>query len=148
MIDYINKQLNEWARWRASDRMTLRHMLGAKNCWPQMLGEAESTETVRQHGTLVPLNDLECCHTDKAVCLLPDDLRLVVMEFYTRIGTAETTARRLGIDKSTLFRRIDRAHIHIMGSLNDLAAGLHRAPAARYHVFIACVPATEVYKSG
>ena len=122
MIDYINKRLNDWARWRVSDRATLRHMLGAKGCWPQMMGEAESTETVRQQGTLVPLNDLECCDTDKAVCALPDDLRVAVIEYYTRIGTAETTARRLGIAKMTMFRRIERAHWHILGTLNDLAA--------------------------
>jgi hypothetical protein len=122
MIDYINKRLNDWARWQVSDRATLRHMLGAKSCWPQMIGESDSTETVRQQGTLVPLNDIECCETDKAVCALPDDLRPAVIEYYTRIGTADSTAKRLGISKFTLFARIGRAHWRIMGTLNDLAA--------------------------
>ena len=128
MIDYINKRLNEWARWRVSDRAMLRHMLGAKSCWPQMLGEAESTETVRQQGTLVPVNDLDCCHTDKAVCALPRELQAAVIEYYTRTDTAEGTAKRLGVSKVTLFARIARAHWHILGSLNDLAAGLRPAP--------------------
>lgn len=124
MIDYINKRLNDWARWRISDRALLRHALGAKSCWPQMLGESESTESVRQQGTLVPLNDLECCDTDKAICALPRDLHVTVIEYYARIGTADTTAKRLGITKRTLFQRIDRAHWHVMGTLNDLSAGI------------------------
>ncbi len=141
MIDYINKRLNDWARWKLSDRATVRHMLGAKSCWPRMLGEAESTETVRQHGTLVPLNDLECCQTDKAICALPDELRDTVIEFYTRrAGTVETIAKRLGISRATLFRRIDQAHSHILGSLNDLAAGMALATRRTLPEKIACVP--------
>jgi len=111
-----------------SDRATIRHMLGAKNSWPGMLGESDSTETVRQQGTLVPLNDLECCDTDKAVCALPPQLHDAVMEYYTRTGTAESTAKRLGISKMTLFRRIEQAHWRILGTLNDLAAGIRVAP--------------------
>ena len=139
MIDYINKRLNDWARWRVSDRALLRHALGAKSCWPQMLGESDSTETVRQHGTLVPMNDIECCEMDKAVCALPLDLRNTVMEYYTRIGTAETTAKRLGVTTRTLFRRVEQAHWHILGSLNDLAAGIRPAPGPTLAEKSACV---------
>ena len=134
MIDYINKRLNDWARWRVSDRALLRHMLGVNSCWPQMLGEAESTETVRQQGTLVPLNDLECCDTDRAVCALDSTLQETVVEYYTRIGTADTTAKRLGVSKVTLFRRIDRAHGQLLGYLNDLAAGIRLAPGRTQQV--------------
>lgn len=122
MIDYINKLLNDWARWKISDRATIRHMLGAKSCWPQMLKDDDPDQKYEKHGTLVPLNDLECCHMDKAVCALPDDLQAAVIEYYTRIGTADSTAKRLGVSKFTLFARIGRAHWHIMGTLNDLAA--------------------------
>lgn len=140
MIEYINIRLNDWARWVVSDRTTLRHMLGAKNCWPDMLGESDSTETVRQQGTLVPLNDLECCDTDKAVCALPPELSNAVFEYYTRIGTAETTAKRLGISKMTLFRRIEQAHWCILGTLNDLAAGIRAAPSVTLSQKVVDIP--------
>jgi DNA-directed RNA polymerase specialized sigma24 family protein len=128
MIDYINKRLNDWARWRVSDRALLRHMLGVNSCWPQMLKDDDPDQKYEKHGTLVPLNDLECCDTDKAVCALPPELSDAVIEYYTRIGTAETTAKRLGIAVRTLFDRIGRAHWHIIGTLNDLSAGIQSAP--------------------
>ncbi len=140
MITYVNDLLNEWARWRVSDRMLVRTMLGSRSCWPQMLGESDSTDTVRQHGTLVPLNDVECCLTDKAVCMLPLDLQRTVIEFYCRIGTVETAARHLGICPRTLFHRIERAHSHILGTLNDLAAGVILAPGRTLPLNGSCVP--------
>lgn len=127
MIEYINKRLNDWARWRVSDRAMLRHMLGVKSCWPDMKRD-DADQKYERHGTVVPFDDLECCDTDKAVCALPPPLKETVIEYYTRVGTAETTARRLGVSKMTLFRRIDQAHIQIMGSLNDLSAGIRLAP--------------------
>ncbi len=126
MIDYINKLLNDWARWLVSDRGTVRNMLGVRGCWPVIPADDADVKYER-HGTLVPINDLECCETDKAVCALPADLRAAVVEYYTRIGTAETTAKRLGYSKVTLFARIGQAHWHILGTLNDLAA--HVKPA-------------------
>jgi len=77
MIDYINKRLNDWARWRVSDRALLRHMLGVKSCWPDMKSD-ELEQKYERHGTVVPLDDLECCDTDKAVCALPPDLARLV----------------------------------------------------------------------
>lgn len=139
MIDYINKLLNDWARWKASDGATVRHMLGVKSCWPQMLKDEDPDQKYEKHGTLVPLNDLECCYTDKAVCALPPDERAAVMEYYTRIGTAESTARRLGVSKVTVFARIGRAHWHIMGTLNDLAAGVRSAPGETLPEKKACI---------
>jgi hypothetical protein len=72
----------------------------------------------------VPLNDIECCETDKAICGLPKLLIDTVVEYYTRVGTADMTAKRLGVSKKTLFLRIDQAHQRIMGNLNDIAAGI------------------------
>ncbi len=127
MIDYINKRLNDWARWRVSDRALLRHMLGVKSCWPDMKRD-DFDQKYERHGTIVPLDDLECCDTDKAVCALPADLQAAVVEYYTRRATtADGIAKRLGCSKVTLFARIGRAHWHILGSLNDLAAGVKPA---------------------
>jgi hypothetical protein len=129
MIDYINKRLNDWARWKVSERQMLRHMLGIRSCWPVVLKKEDDVDQkFERYGTVVPLDDLECCDTDKAVCGLPLDLRDAVLAYYTRTGTADSTAKFLGISKVTLFARIGRAHWHILGSLNDLAAGLRLAP--------------------
>ena len=126
MIAYINERLNDWARWQVSDRRLVRTLLGAHNCWPQMLGEAQSTATVRQRGTLVPLNDVECCETDRAVCALRAELKDPVIAYYTRVGTGEMLAKCLGISKRTLFYRIDLAHDEISRTLVDVAR-LNRA---------------------
>ena len=128
MIKYINDLLNDWARWRLSDRATIRHALGSKSCWPAMLADQDPDVKYERHGTLVPLNDLDCCQTDKAVCALPSDLKAVIVEFYTRTGTADMAAKRCGVSKATLFRKVDAAHQHIMGTLNDLTAGVRARP--------------------
>lgn len=111
MIEYINVRLNDWARWRASGRAL--YALGARSCWPLMLGDADSTETVRQVGTLVPFNDLECERTERAVNALPKELRDLVIELYCRIGPIDTVMRRLRICKTMLYRRIDQAHVRL-----------------------------------
>ena len=127
MIDYINKRLNDWARWRLSDRATIRHMLGAKSCWPQMLQD-DAEGKMERHGTIVPINDLECCEMDKAVLALPAELQFILEEFYYRTNTTEGVAKRCGISRATLHRRIDQAHQRLLGLLNDQAAGIRIAP--------------------
>ena len=128
MILYVNTLLNNWAYWRLSNGVLIRSSLGVRSCWPTILSESFSTDNVFAYARLVPLNNLECCRTDKAVCELPADLQMAVMEYYTRIGTAETTAKCLGISVSTLFLRIARAHDAIRLALNGLAAGVQPAP--------------------
>jgi len=125
MIIYINNRLNEWSRWRMSDKKLIADMLGAHSCWPEMLGEAESTETVRQVGTLVPLDENECCETDKAVCSLPRDLKETIMECYPQRGTSEAIARRIGVSRDGLSIRINQAHARLLSILNDMAAGVY-----------------------
>lgn len=138
MIDYINKRLEEWARWRVSDRALVRHALGVKNCWPQMLKDDKDQVKLERHGTLVPFNDLDCCEMDRAVCALPVDLKLVVTEVYCRVGTTESVARRCGVSRMTLHRRLDRAHWLLLGWLNDIAAGAELAQEPTLAQKIAC----------
>jgi transposase-like protein len=125
MIDYINVRLGEWARWSVSDARYLRTTLGAHSCWPQMLGEAASTESKRGEVSFVPLNDIECCETDKAICALPATLKEAVVVYYKRTGTTSIQiAKRLGVSERTLFDRISQAHQRLLGILNDIAAGI------------------------
>ena len=128
MIQYVNWRLISWAKWKLSNRQTLENMLGVKSSWPSLLGRAESTETVAQHGSVVPTNDLECYETDQAVMVLPLKLKETVVAFYTRKGTTQELAAMLGVNQDTVFERIHRAHQHILGSLNDLAAGISLKP--------------------
>lgn len=82
----------------------------------------------------VPLNNLECCDTDRCVAALLDDLRQVVEVFYLRTCTVDQACADCGCSERTLYRRLNDAHVEIMGYLNDISAGIalpcHRREAS------------------
>jgi hypothetical protein len=114
MIIYIDKRLQQWAIWRISGKVL---PVIARSSWQALSGQSEAR-------AMVPTNDIECKDIDTCVCALEPDLKLTVLEAYTRVGTVETAAKRCGITPRTLFRRLDKAHYQILGWLNDLAAGI------------------------
>ena len=117
MIPYIDVQLCVWGRW------ALRHKARAVGYPPvsPMFRDAQSSGVF---DSKPPFGiDEYVAETDIAVQRLPDDLRLVAVEYYQIRGKSEDVARRLSMSKATLFRRIDKMHCDILGHLNVIAAG-------------------------
>ena len=48
---------------------------------------------------------------------------MLIHEFYLRTTTVEILARRYNCSRDTIYARLHKAHVEIMGSLNDMAAG-------------------------
>ncbi|MBN9475393.1 MAG: hypothetical protein ABS43_01725 [Bordetella sp. SCN 67-23] len=62
----------------------------------------------------VPVDAIECAITHEAVQTLPAELREAVAGWHcARTGTMEEVARRLGVVKTTLHRRLCQADIRI-----------------------------------
>lgn len=117
MIDDIHKRLLSWSRWRLMGNFVLMarpsvYFLG------QRVHDSEAP-----HAALVPVTDVECSQTDRAVHALPPVLQRVIVEFYCRTQTVEQLQARLGMSERTVYRRVDDAHRGIAGLLADMRAG-------------------------
>lgn len=114
MIPYINNRLNQWARWVATGRKV--RGLG----YPGVVAFARTVCP----GHRDPEFDENAWETDQAFHALPPELRDLVELFYTRVETVESIARQQGCHRDTIYVRLHAAHHHILGSLNDIAAGI------------------------
>ena len=106
MIQYINDKLNLWAKWVASGRKVVG--LG----YP---GQCAFTRlTPASSGLRSPMFNDEACEIDRSVCLLDEQLRETVEQFYLHAGTVESHAKELRICRDTLYVRLHMAHTRIM----------------------------------
>lgn len=64
--------------------------------------------------------DIESSETEKAVQALECDLKLAVQVYYLASATRETQAQYLKCHVRTMERRIERAHVHIAQTLEDM----------------------------
>ena len=121
MIEYIHVQLSAWGRWslrRASKGVgyspvcpmfkDVRHGEGYESRPPSGVEVASFNELV----------DIE-----QAVSRLSQDGKRLCMEYYVVQGSGEEVASRLGIARRTLYDRLHMVQQHVMGHLNDIAAG-------------------------
>lgn len=118
MIPHINDRLNQWARWVATGRKV--RGLG----YPSVVAFARTIGG--GHGD--PGFDESSWEVDQAYRALPAEQRDLVALFYTRVETVESIARKQGCSRDTIYVRLHTAHCHILGTLNDIAAGIFRQP--------------------
>ena len=120
MIVYINDQLNRWADWLGTGRARL----GYPRCAAFVAAMGGGG------GQRITLPDDEAMAICTAVAALEPRLHDTVDCYYRTMKncTAAQIARQLGCSRDTVYARIDMAHNRIMGSLNDLAAGLPVPP--------------------
>lgn len=119
MIEYIHRQLIDWADWVAHGRRVEGLGIPGK-CSFTRLAASGSTHNA-------PQIDEDASKMDRAVCALGvthSDLADVVRRFYLRTTSAELLARELGIHRDTVYARIGRGHQEILGYLNDIEAGV------------------------
>lgn len=116
MIAYINDRLNQWARWIATGRKVRGLGYPSSVTWARTPGS----------GNASPEFNEQAYETDQAWRALPSELKWMVAEFYTRTETVESLARTMGCSRDTVYVRLHTAHNHMLGSLNDIAAGCFR----------------------
>lgn len=78
----------------------------------------------------MPLINGEAVDVDGAVDALPGELRVVVIQFWTKSGTVHEKARRAGCHVDTLYRRLEDAHHRIRSHLAALREAGRRRRAA------------------
>lgn len=105
MIEHINERLMRWADWAAGGRRAAG--LGYSPC---TLARWEVTCSFRP---VDPGYDDEAAATDKAVTLLPSELRVVVVTYYLKSGTTKQKARECGMHRDTMYDRLHHAHQRI-----------------------------------
>jgi DNA-directed RNA polymerase specialized sigma24 family protein len=119
MIEYIHRQLIDWADWVAHGRRVVGLSYPGQCAFTRMAaGGSWRSE---------PQIDEEASKMDRAVCALGvthSDLADVVRRFYLRTTSAELLARELGIHRDTVYVRIGRGHQEILGYLNDIEAAV------------------------
>lgn len=114
MIIYINSRLNAWADWVAKGRRVRGLSYPTQVSYARLAGGGD--------GGGAGFDD-EAFEVDKAVNALRSDLKQLVHDFYLRTTTVEMLARQYGISRDTVYDRLHRSHVEVMGSLNDMAAG-------------------------
>lgn len=102
-IDWIERRLLNWARWR------LKAGSGAGGY--AQVNLANPTPGIRDpyEAAPIPVLAIEASETDTAIGTLPAELRSTLVEHYTGRGATSDQLRRLGIAKATLYARLERA---------------------------------------
>ena len=120
MIPHIDEQLARWEAWLRSGKTRLGYP--AQSAFVAAMAAAGDQQT--------PLPDEEALHLCAAVRALDPVLRITVETCYRTLRgrPVKEIARALGCSRQTVHDRISRAHVHILGSLLDLAAGIPVPP--------------------
>lgn len=109
-IEWIVARLNDWAIWR----ITGLTRIGGYSCPVYNVGRVSQTADVRAGmRRFDPAEDASALETDRAIASLPSDLNATVVFAYTYDGGPELTAKRLGITRATLHRRLCQADIRM-----------------------------------
>lgn len=97
-----------------------------KSWWGPMILDrnVERIAIVREPGP-EGVDEREAIETGTCVIALEEDLRDALIEVHVNRGTWQQQCQALGgIDRTTLWRRKERAYAELLGLFNDVAAGL------------------------
>lgn len=116
---YVEARLNRWCLW---------YLAGARpgpervrSWWGPMVLDRNVKRELRAEPKVDPTEAIE---TDKAVDALVFELRAAVHEVYLRGGTMDQHARSLGCTRVTVYARLSRANVKLLGYFNDMAADI------------------------
>ena len=117
---YVDGRLTRWAAWyHAGAKPGPR---AVRSWWGPMVLDRNVEQTDRRRTVSIDPSEAEL--TNRCVFALPRDLLAVVIEVYTKGGTMEQKARALGCCRDTVYVRINRAQIKLLGYFNDVEAGI------------------------
>lgn len=99
-IPWVRDRLDQWGRWV---------LLGTGRVGGSVLARLADAVGGGAKGSYVPVDSLECELTDRAVNVLPKEVKDTVLVWHTSEGTMEGIAQEIGISKITLQRRLAHA---------------------------------------
>lgn len=112
----IQARLDQWAIWAVRSASggggggtTISYLMD------MAAGRRVSGDTVYE--CVVPVDEIECSRTDAAVRQLPVELRQAVSAWHCGTDTLEACARRLGVVRGTLHRRLCQADMRVYAYL-------------------------------
>lgn len=113
MIEYIDAQLNQWSKWVRSGRYYLGYPRKAVFI-DEISGRCDS------------MPDDEALAISRAVNALEPKLKQTIDCYYLSMSSCPVgqIAKYLSCTRDCVYRRIDRAHIMILGYLNDIESGI------------------------
>ena len=107
-IESIHQRLLAWGEWAVKRKASGLGFAQCRYDYQSVIGSGvEGGEPV----------EFEILETEAMVQTLPQQLREMVIAFYTRIGSAEAVAKTFGVSKDTLERRVGRAHRMIQSGI-------------------------------
>lgn len=117
MIIYIDTQLRLWAEWRRSGHTRLGY-------------PRRSAFVVGGGGGQALITDEDALAVDRSVAALDPILHQLVECYYIsmRSCTAKEIAQHLHCSRDTVYDRLHRTHIAVMGYLQDIAADIPVPP--------------------
>lgn len=134
---YVIYRLTRWGlakRWVANAGVRNQKPAKIQSAWGPMWIDGNVEQIgIESTRDVCPWNLDEMRETDLCVNALPGHLSAAVEEEYMKKGDRELKAARLGIDPSSMRRRLSTAHILLLDLFNAAAAGLplevdYRAP--------------------
>lgn len=124
MIHFIDDQLRQWAQWSLS---RLDGGLGypKQSNFTQIGGSGTAT--------FAPIIDADAAAMEQCVLRLPAELWCVVDYWYRAPGACPTLcALHCRCHRDTCYQRLNRAHVLLLGWLNDLAADVALPPPRKH----------------
>lgn len=116
-IDWIEQRLQNWARWKLTRGGGVQGYAGVNFA---ALGGANAGRDGYVE-SVVPINELEAGATDTAIDTLAPDLQRAVRAWYLRREGKVQAAAEAGCAVSTMFARIDLAHMKLAQHFSDQA---------------------------
>lgn len=116
MLPHIDAQLTAWAAWLSTGKTRLGYPRQA--AFARAMGGGRSTPPM--------IDDEAGMAICTAIAALDPQQRELLEAWYrsTTLCTATALARHFGVSRDTIYARMDRIHVLIMGWLLDLAAGI------------------------
>lgn len=97
-----HRLMTNWVRWKTGAPMGMA-----------VSGAYDLEAPGRREETSIPLLNGEASDTDEAIDLLPEELQLVIAEYWLRKGTIRQKFHRCRCSERTFYRRLHQAHRRI-----------------------------------
>lgn len=117
MIEWVDRRLNNWARWKVSGGRSAGGLGFASLNWGSLGGASGAPGEA-----VIPTWSVEASETDSQVVLLPGELKRTVELYYLETESRAQLSVRLCCSVSTVDARLTRAHKMLSDAFNEIDA--------------------------
>ena len=115
-----------WVRWKDSQNVACPKPKQVISWWGKTImdGNVEQVGIAKTPDAICPVDTEEAQETHACVFRLPDELKEAMIQEYVIGGTQQQKARACAVDRTTFWRRCERAHVLLLELMNLAAADL------------------------